>query len=180
MTRRHEAGADDAADDPHCSLWAFSLAFYARPDVPPLLLRLQDECGADVNMLLFGLWRAFARKALALNDVRAIDARVAAWRSEVVVPARALRRRIRARQQDAAAAAALYDSAKRLELEAERIQQSLMQAAASAAPGSAAPSPGQAAVQNLETCARVMGVDFPKPVVEALAANLAAMADEVA
>ncbi len=38
--------------------WTFSLEFYGLPDVAPACLRCQDEAGADVNLILFVLWRA--------------------------------------------------------------------------------------------------------------------------
>ena len=36
--------------------WGFSLRIYARQDVPQACLALQDEGGADVNLVLFLLY----------------------------------------------------------------------------------------------------------------------------
>ena len=40
--------------------WDFSLNIYGVPGVAPACLRCQDEAGADVNLILFLLWRAAA------------------------------------------------------------------------------------------------------------------------
>ena len=53
--------------------WRFSLAFYGQPGVPALLLPLQDRSGADVNLVLFGLWRAAQRHALSPQEFAALD-----------------------------------------------------------------------------------------------------------
>ena len=76
------------------ALWAFSLAFYARPGVAPACLACQDGAGADVNILLLLLWRAREGAALTASAIAAVEARAAPWRHEIVAPLRGLRRRI--------------------------------------------------------------------------------------
>jgi len=42
--------------------WEFSLNVYARPGVEQACLALQEQAGADVNLLLFSLWLATQRR----------------------------------------------------------------------------------------------------------------------
>lgn len=73
-------------------LWSFALAFYARPGIAPLCLRLQAEGGTDV-MLLIAHCFAFARQdaPLAMAEVEMLRGHVADWRRRAVLPLRALR-----------------------------------------------------------------------------------------
>ena len=66
------------------AFWAFSLDFYARADVAPACIALQDKCGADVDVVLFTLWCASRGRRLQLSELAVIDAAIAWWRSEVV------------------------------------------------------------------------------------------------
>src|SRR5688572_14496276 len=75
--------------------WRFSLQFYGLPDVAPACLALQDEAGVDVNLLLFLLFLAEQGRAVTRDDVARLDRAVAPWRSGVVEPLRAIRRRLK-------------------------------------------------------------------------------------
>ena len=111
-------------------LWDFALAVYARPGVPAACLDLQDRCGQDVNVLLFAAWAGLACGArLSADELARIDATVAPWRSEVVRPLRAVRRRVKGEDQG------LYDRLKSSELAAERVQQDRLFAASGLVPG---------------------------------------------
>jgi uncharacterized protein (TIGR02444 family) len=44
--------------DDYETLWDWSLRHYAKPDVAPICLTLQDQCGDDVNFLLWVCWNA--------------------------------------------------------------------------------------------------------------------------
>ena len=55
------------------SFWDFSLAFYAMPGVADACLQLQDGCGADVNVLLFLLYRARDGYMLSAAEVPAAE-----------------------------------------------------------------------------------------------------------
>jgi uncharacterized protein (TIGR02444 family) len=108
--------------DAAAAFWRFSLALYARPDVPPACLVLQDQHGRDINVMLFCCWLgASGRGRLDRLALDAADRAVAGWRHDVVEPFRAARRAIKA--------AALPDSdgiyakAKAVELDAERLLQ---------------------------------------------------------
>ncbi|HEX7762612.1 MAG TPA: TIGR02444 family protein [Cellvibrio sp.] len=86
------------------SLWDFSLALYAQPEVADTCLRLQDEQGINVNLLLWCVW--LECKGLALDDAHLHEAqrRIRGWDQHYVVPLRHLRRRMKAEfgTQDAA------------------------------------------------------------------------------
>jgi uncharacterized protein (TIGR02444 family) len=91
------------------AFWTWSLKTY--PRVKDLALRLQDEYGADINLLLFCAWIG----RLGRDELDAAEAAVAPWRERVLVPLRQARR--------AARGARIYESLKEVELEAERIAQ---------------------------------------------------------
>jgi uncharacterized protein (TIGR02444 family) len=109
--------------------WDFSLAFYALPGIAPAFLQLQDESGADVNVLLFLLFLARAGRQLSDADVMDIDALAAPWRSSVIVPLREVRRRLKAPLGvfDTAASASLRTEVQRTELAAEQLQQQTLE-----------------------------------------------------
>ena len=85
MTMRHA---------PH-PLWRFSLRVYRAPGVQQACLALQDDCGADVNLLLLCGWAGSAGRAIDLRRLRRAVACVAAWQTQVIAPVRAARRAIK-------------------------------------------------------------------------------------
>ena len=109
-------------------LWAFSLKVYRREDVAKICLRLQDEGGADVNLVLLALWLAVERKVpLAASDAGAAIAETAAWRERVVRPLRQARVASKSTLLLAAAAQESFRSSlKAVELAAERIEQAFL------------------------------------------------------
>ena len=151
-------GNDERAKQ--AAFWRFSLSLYGLPGVPAALLPLQDDCGADINVVLFGLWRAAQGRALSVREFIAVDEHVREWRDSVIRPARALRRTIKQHQASSSEAGELYDKAKRLELQGERIQQHRM-AVFDGAPGASQADVTAAALQNLKACADMLGQTFP-------------------
>src|SRR5688572_15778767 len=105
--------------------WHFSLAFYRAPGVADACIRLQDECGVDVNLLFFLLWHAALKRRFAVADVEAADNTIRTWRTTAVVPLRNVRRALKNAPglTDAGAVEAFRTKVKGLELEAERLQQ---------------------------------------------------------
>lgn len=103
--------AQCATDSPHNPLWDFALALYGRPGVKDCLLRLQDEAGMDVLLLLADRWLVQQQRdwpaAEFLQEYRH-------WREGMIVPLRALRRRCGKEQQP------LYGQLLQAELSAER------------------------------------------------------------
>ena len=136
--------------------WDFSLAFYAKPGASAACLALQDEFGADVDMVLFALWSARRGCGLGAAELDAVDAAIAVWRQSVVQPIRAARRACRPGPPGAPdAAEALRKQLLGAELAAERLQQGAMQALAPA-PGTV--DAGVAARDNLACFARQAGI----------------------
>lgn len=75
--------------------WDFTLDFYGGPGVSEALVQLQDECGLDVNLLLYAIWRGRAGQVLTQEDARAAEAAIGTWRDQVTQPLRDLRRRLK-------------------------------------------------------------------------------------
>jgi uncharacterized protein (TIGR02444 family) len=84
------------SSDSHSSLWNFSLARYARTGVADVCLRLQDEHGVNVNLLLWCAWLEAC--GLMLDEARLSDAqeRIRAWDERYVVTLRQLRSNMKA------------------------------------------------------------------------------------
>src|SRR6266566_3164029 len=108
--------------------WRFSLRFYRQPGVADACIALQDGCGLDVNILLFLLWLATSRRRVPLAAAQEVCAKAAAWREDVVVPLRALRRRLKDGSSlvERSAAELFRTRIKAVELESERLQQEAM------------------------------------------------------
>lgn len=104
------------------SFWAWSLEIYARPGVAEACLALQDQRGADVNLLLLGLWLATRGRTLPPETAAALAGQAATWQREVVRPLREVRRGLKRREADPAVAA-LRRAVAAAELEAERLLQ---------------------------------------------------------
>ncbi len=104
--------------------WAFSLRLYGEQGVPEASLVLQDQCGADVDIVLYILWRARGGVCLDEAGLGVALAAVDAWVQQVVLPLRAVRRALKTRLADVAPAdaEALRSRVKAQELEAERLQ----------------------------------------------------------
>jgi len=161
-------GEDAAVASP---FWRFSLAVYADPEVAKACLKLQDEAGADVNVLLYMLWAASRGRRLSADDVRGMVAAVEDWRRGVVVPLRTARRSLRAPPAavDAEGSAALRLQVKMVELEAERLQQeALYRLQPVDEVGRAEPSPEAAATANVAAYAEVIGRKFRGSATEVL------------
>lgn len=152
---------NEARDNP---FWRYSLRFYREPGIADICLRLQERCGADVNVLLFVLWLAREGRATSEGDLRRIEETTARWRDEVIRPLRELRTRLKRPEILADPdRAALRESIKTIELEAERIEQCdlyrLSQDSAAFAP--ATESSGEAlAARNLAAYAALLRADF--------------------
>jgi uncharacterized protein (TIGR02444 family) len=113
------------------AFWRFSLRFYALPDVAPACLTLQDEANVDVNLLLLLLFVADQGRAVTREDVARLDAAIAPWRGEVVEPLRALRRRLKTGIGEFPPNEGFRNMVKKIELEAERLEQGRLERAAS-------------------------------------------------
>ena len=120
--------ADPSSRD--SAFWRFSLRFYALPDVAPACLALQDEANVDVNLMLFLLFLAENGRAITRDDVARLDESIAPWRTGVVEPLRAIRRRLKSGIGEMPSEG-LRNMVKKIELEAERLEQGRLEKSAS-------------------------------------------------
>ena len=111
-------------------LWSFSLSLYAAPGIAEACLTAQDSHGADVNLLLWAVWLAARGHDLTPGEVAEAEAKTRPWRDEVVRPLRGVRRRLKSGPMPApdTATESLRSQIKVAELEAEKVQQALLQA----------------------------------------------------
>jgi len=156
------------------AFWRFSLCFYAGPGIPDVCLQLQDECAADVNVVLYLLFLARAGRLLDGDDIDRIEALVTEWRDNVVRPVRQARRFLKTLPHgfDASSTSALRTDIKRIELETERLQQLSLEC--NLPPdriGSAHADTHLCASRNLTAYARRLH-DFPPAAVAALLRRL--------
>ncbi len=141
------------------AFWQFSLAFYARPGVAAACIELQDNASADVNVMFYMLFLATQRRQIGHVDAAHIDASIKAWREIAVVPLRTLRRRLKTGVEPIAGAdtEALRSAVKRIELEAERIEQEWLERSVPVSIGRPAASPLAAARANLDAYGALCG-----------------------
>ena len=158
--------------------WRFSLQFYRLPGVAEACIKLQEESGCDVNLLLFLLWHGAQARQLATPEVARLEQDIAPWRERTVIPLRAVRRALKSPPGlvEAGATEAFRTRIKAVELEAERLQQEAMFDLVRAAPlGTAAPSVAQAARANVEAYEKTCGAAFATQAVDTLLEALARM-----
>lgn len=112
------------------SLWEYANRLYAATGVADACLRLQDECGVDVCVLMLLLWLAQQRRAVRDTQVQMILRTSAEWREQVVQPLRGVRRRLKTPPTliDAADSETLRTTIKAAELKAERLELNALQA----------------------------------------------------
>jgi uncharacterized protein (TIGR02444 family) len=168
--------SSDSEMEQEDSFWKFSLAFYADPAIAGICLDLQDQYAIDVNVLLFVLWCASCDRRLSPQELKAVVAAVAPWQNEVVRALRGVRRYLKPLAADRASEpiAVLREAVKKQELEAERLQQSLMEAKFGGI-GSPASDRAAAGGSNVELYATFVGKVFPAAHVSALVARLQAI-----
>ena len=158
---------------PH-PFWKHSLRFYSDPETQAACLDLQHRLDADVNIALYALYRASKGDQLDVDSLRRADQAVASWRDDVVRPLRQLRRELRPHPHPISAAdqSRIRDGIKKLELEAERIQQYYLEGLVISA---TATSKDQAARANLVAYAAYLEVDPSDPALATLLNRFEAM-----
>jgi uncharacterized protein (TIGR02444 family) len=76
--------------------WQFSISVYARDGVAPACIALQEECGVDVNILLFCCWGAsIGGGRLSGEELQALHNAVSDWNQGVVQGLRVVRNRLK-------------------------------------------------------------------------------------
>jgi uncharacterized protein (TIGR02444 family) len=150
--------------------WRFSLHFYRQTGVSDACIALQDDCGVDVNLLLFLFWLASDGRLLAADEIKRLDERVRSWRELTIIPIRDTRRKLKgaATLLEPGKQEAFRNKVKAVELDAERLQQEALYEFTRSGPlGKEAP-PKQAARSNVGAYERTIGTEFPKKAVEVL------------
>src|SRR5215471_4319713 len=151
-----------------------------RPGVADACIALQDGCGVDVNILLFFLWLAVARRSVPPAVAKAVCAKVTPWRDDVVATLRTLRRRLKDGSPlvERGAAELFRTRIKAVELESERLQQESMFALASGLATENATTVEAAARANVAAYEQALARTFAPDAVNVLLAAL--LADEPA
>jgi uncharacterized protein (TIGR02444 family) len=150
--------------------WRFSLHFYRQTGVSDACIALQDNCGVDVNLLLFLFWLASDGRLLSPDEVKKLDEKVRSWRELTIIPIRETRRKLKgaATLLDPGKQEAFRNKVKAVELDAEKLQQEALYEFTRSGPlGKEAP-PKEAARSNVDAYERAMGGNFPKKAVEIL------------
>ncbi len=154
--------------------WTFSLGYYRGAGVSEACLELQDNCGVDVNVVLFLLWMASLKRRVAPADVKALADKVRPWQTDVIGPIRDLRRRLKtdAPLLEKGAAELFRTRIKAIELESERLQQEAMYALADKLNFDPAGSVEEAARANIEAYRGALGRPFTAAAVDTLVGAL--------
>jgi len=161
---------DTPKDAQTTPFWRFSLHFYRQAGVSDACIALQDDCGVDVNLLLFLFWLADDGRALAADEVKKLDDKVRSWRELTIIPIRDTRRKLKgaATLVDPALQEAFRNKVKAIELDAEQLQQRALYAFTQSGPLGQSAAPPAAAGGNVAAYERALGGSFPKPAVEVL------------
>lgn len=114
--------SDDVGPD--TPLWQFALRVYAAGGVAEKCLFLQDQHGADVNLLLLCCWAGLHGAYLPGEQVEALNQLVAAWRTDIIVPLRRMRRQMKnaVGPIQPSQSAAVRQAIKSVELSAEKTE----------------------------------------------------------
>jgi uncharacterized protein (TIGR02444 family) len=157
--------------------WRFSLNFYRQAGVAEACIALQDDCGVDVNLMLFLLWLAANGRQLPVENIRELDQAVRSWRDLTIIPIREVRRKLKGAPTlvEAGKQETFRTKIKAIELEAERLQQEALYARSGSGPRGIEARPAAAARANLAAYERVLGARFPKPAVDRLASAFEAI-----
>jgi uncharacterized protein (TIGR02444 family) len=150
--------------------WRFSLHFYRRPGVSDACIALQDDCGVDVNLLLFLLWLADDGQLLSADEVRKLDDKVRDWRNLTIIPIRDTSRRLKGVRTlvEPGEQEAFRNKVKAIELDAERLQQEALYALTQSGRLGKHADPSSAARGNASAYERIMNMTFPRSALDAL------------
>jgi uncharacterized protein (TIGR02444 family) len=153
--------------------WRFSLQFYRLPGVAEACIKLQEEAGADVNLLLFLLWHGAHGRRIEAAEIARLEQKIAGWRDLTVIPLRAVRRALKSPPGlvEPGTTEAFRTRIKAVELEAERLQQEAMYDLVRASLlGETAPSVAEAARANVAAYEKICRAAFAHAAVDTLLA----------
>ena len=160
--------------------WEFSTRIYRGKRLPDACLSLQNESGADINMLLFCCWAAAAKVELNGDMFQNVLQFSRRWANDVVRPLRAIRIKMkrsdrRAKTVQAESYNELRENIKVVELCAEKLQQEELQAMiGTTIPQLVAAGPLNLAVANLRRYCEAEAIDLTSDTIDRLVIILAA------
>ena len=168
------------SEDDATRFWRHAVALYGAPGVKAACLALQDEHGADVNLLLYGAY-AGAVMGRRLDDAawRTLVAGTEVWRTEIVQAVRAVRRRAKALTAAAPELGFVYESLQRTELDAERAEHAMLIALDDASAPAEGGDPASLAAANMRACLVAQGIDTDDPAVAAALERISRLAAAV-
>lgn len=103
--------------------WDFVVELYAKPGISQACLELQDRLGIDVSFLLTVLFYAKHRGIdFSVEKIASLDRSISAWRDEVILPLRQLRRCVKVSGLLNSSTEEFYRRIKADELLAERLE----------------------------------------------------------
>lgn len=151
----------DSAPEEGAQFWEWSNRIYRRKGVSEVLIKLQDAYRLDVNIILWCAWVGEFFGAAPELALRKAEDLSRLWGGGVVAKLREVRRTLKSppMQADAAAADALRTSVKDAELEAERIEQGILETLAREFTSQITPADAKSAARrNLAIYARLSNV----------------------
>src|SRR5580692_6906132 len=166
----HEGSSMSEIQAETTPFWHFSLHFYQQTGVSDACIALQDDCGVDVNLLLFLFWLASDGRLLTADEVKKLDDNVKSWRELTIIPIRDTRRKLKGAVTllDPGRQEAFRNKVKAIELDAERLQQEALYEFTKSGPLGKAVPQKEAARANVGAYEGAMGKSFPKQAVDVL------------
>ena len=154
--------------------WDFSNRIYRVDHVSHACLSLQDESGADVNMLLFCCWAATVNVELSDDQFQNVLRFSRSWADDIVRPLRAIRSTMkhdggRLSAVPIATFSELRENIKKIELQAEKLQQQQLETMIGTATSRSETTDLQyLAVSNLRRYCRAEHIDLTTSIIDKL------------
>ncbi len=140
--------------------WDYSLGLYSQPGVEKYCLGLQQNHGANINLLLLCCWAAARQRLLEKQEIASAASLIASWDRQVVQQLRQLRRTLKLAENtldNELAGPALREEIEDLELIAERIVQENLYGWWQGLPESKSVDTGTSMLGNINTYMKMLG-----------------------
>ena len=144
------------------NFWNFTLAAYPGEGVQQSVIYLQDNCGADVNLLFYCCWAGSCAVLLSEDDLIRADAAIHAWREQVTKPLRAIRDKIKHNEDLNKPEGAMDVRGKVLgaEVDSERITQGILESQLRGDQDVSGNESFQLAAHNLRRYFKILSLDI--------------------
>lgn len=156
------------------NFWDFSVQHYAKPGVADACLTLQDQHGLDVNLVLLCIWQGRNYGELSARQFDRIIGFSERWADNTVRPLRNNRRWLKRYREEIGIPSERLEGfrgkVKRLELEAEHLQQDQLQQLVMEQICDNGTIGPDTAIRNLEGYLAKMGVEKTEELTACLAA----------